>query len=318
MTLLAYTIRKINGTVNKPHLNLAKLLKHGMVLPNGTVQMKPGLDASETVDLAGITVNGGAPQTVQASQTITLPDGPYTVISGTDRITSITARDGSTVFMRFESAGCMVLSGSGNFFSPIGDYVSQANGVLQMLCQGGTWYEISRSHPNLLDLWFYNTALQSIPNNVGTNVQWTSNGYFFFPKDSIGLLFDDPSNDASVPKTDIAIKLPYRGVYDIFWQVTFAAPGVAGTGRRRSSLSMFFEGGTPDGTSTDEWVAIGDGIEVPPPASSSNECTITGATTVYSRGTEYIKLTCNQTQGIDLTISQEAYETALHISYRGH
>lgn len=307
------------SVMDKKHLSLAKLIKHGLVLPNGTVQMKPGTDPEPALDLSGVTVNGGTAQTVQASQTITLPDGPFVTVTGTDRIATIEARDGSTVFMRFESAGCMVLSGAGNVFSPVGDYVSQPNGVLYLLCQGGTWYEISRSHPNILDVWFYNTSSQSIPDNTGTNVQWTDNGYFFFPKDTLGLLFDDPSTDATVPKTNVAVKLPYRGVYDVFWQITFQKPNPdAGAGRRRGSLSMFFTGGTPDGTSTDQWAAIGDGNEVPPPASSGYECTIVGSTTLYSTGVEYIKLTCDQTQGKALTISQEAYETALHISYRGH
>ena len=102
-------------------LSLPKLLKHGSVRPNGVIQMKPGLDPEPSLDLSGITVNGGSAQTVQASKTITLPDGPFATITGTDRITNITARDGSTVFMIFQDAGCMVLSGTGNFFSPVGD-----------------------------------------------------------------------------------------------------------------------------------------------------------------------------------------------------
>ena len=190
-----------------------------------------------------------------------------------------------------------------------------------MLCQNGQWIEITRSHPNLLDVWFYNTSTQSIPDATGTNVQWTDDGYFFFPKDTIGLLYDDPSSDATLPKEDVAIKLPYRGVYDVFWGVTFDDPAGAAVGRRRTSLSMFFSGGTPDGTSTDEWAAIGDGVELAPPdlgGAGVYECTVIGAVTVYSTGSEYIKVTCDQTQGAALTISPEAYETYLRISYRGH
>lgn len=347
-------------------MKLSTLIEAGAIQQDGTVTAKPGTSTTSTLQLGGEgNLSLGAAQAVQASPALTLPDAPSVLVTGVERIASITPKDdGTTVRLRFDSDLCAVMDSTteangGNLNLSLGSYISRKNCSLTLYCEGGVWYEQSRSNPTILDVWYYNRSSQVIPADDGTgsytgaNVQWTDNGYFYYPKDPIGLLCNASGNNPGTPTTDAALRLPYIGLYDITFAVTFSNPyGEYSVGYRRMSLGMFFEEGTPDGTSPDQWVAIGDGNQfnatyfrienngsrygtvvynaVP---GGKNEITLVGACQVYSNGRNLVKLSCshgqeeidpasNPTYNViipkDLTISREAYETFIRISYRGH
>lgn len=324
--------------VKTKKVKLADLVASGYITPDGTIKQQADLQSSTTADLSDQNVSYGdaAAQSVASAASITLPDAPLVTITGTERISTIAAKkEGTLVRLLFSSPNCIVqdhnVVSGGNIHLMQGHYLSVINGILCLIYSGGQWVEDHRSNPSILDLWFRCTSAQSITYNTLTNVQFQTSGYFGYFYDSMNLLCDDPADsslNSTTPKTTMCVRLPLPGLYTVDAAVTFKGNNCGVTDDAdnylKAHLMEYYAGGAPDGSTTDPWSAIGDLNQVVPVRSSSFETTLVGTHSIYSDGSNYVKVVCQERLkdgagvGQNTTLSGSAYETFLRVIYRGY